>query len=132
VVFQPGAPDVEHWLRGIDIFVLPSHSESFSNALLEAMACGCCAIGSRVGGTPELIADGRTGLLFAPGDVDDLARKLRLAIEDRSLRERLSAAAASFAQQSLSLERFVRRLEDLYAGLIEGAMAGRPRRPAAA
>jgi glycosyltransferase involved in cell wall biosynthesis len=132
VLLQPGAPNVEDWLREVDIFVLPSHSESFSNALLEAMACGCCAIGSRVGGTPELIADGRTGLLFAPGDVDDLARKLRLAIEDRSLRERLGAAAASFAHQSLSLERFVRRLEDLYAGLIEGARAGRSRRPAAA
>ncbi len=132
VVFQPGAPDVENWLRGVDIFVLPSHSESFSNALLEAMACGCCVIGSRVGGTPELIAEGQSGLLFEPGDVDDLARKLRLAIEDRSLRERLGAAAASFAHQSLSVERFVRRLEDLYAGLIEGAMAGESRRSTAA
>lgn len=132
VIFQAGAPDVENWLCGVDIFVLPSHSESFSNALLEAMACGCCVIGSRIGGTPELIAEGQSGLLFAPGDVDDLARKLRLAIQDRSLRERLGAAAASFAHESLSLETFVRRMEDLYTGLIEGAMTGESRRSTAA
>ena len=63
VIFQPGSSDVEEWLRATDIFVLPSHSESFSNALLEAMVCGCCVIGSRVGGTPELIHERETGLL---------------------------------------------------------------------
>lgn len=131
VVFQPGAPDVEAWLRGVDIFVLPSHSESFSNALLEAMACGCCAIGSRVGGTPELIADGETGLLFAPGDAGDLVRKLQLVIDDVSLRERLRAAAVSFTHESLSLQRFVQRLEVLYAGLI-GADVERSRRSSVA
>jgi glycosyltransferase involved in cell wall biosynthesis len=128
VIFQPGAPNVEEWLRAMDIFVLPSHSESFSNALLEAMACGCCVIGSRIGGTPELISEGETGLLFEPGDLDELARKLRLAMDDESVRTRLAGAAVSYTHKTLSLERFVQRLEALYIDLIA---AGRSHRSVA-
>lgn len=131
VVFQPGAPDVEAWLRATDIFVLPSHSESFSNALLEAMATGCCVIGSRVGGTPELITDGETGLLFEPGNVDDLASQLRRAIEDDHLRARLAASAVSFTHEKLSLARFVERLENLYTDLITGEIERSSRSSAA-
>jgi len=125
VIFQPGSSDVEEWLRATDIFVLPSHSESFSNALLEAMACGCCVIGSRVGGTPELIHEGETGLLFEADDADDLAAKLRLAMDDAALRTRLSAAAVSYTHNTLSVKRFVERLEDLYADRIDAARSRR-------
>ena len=48
-VFMPAQRNVAHWMRAMDIFVLPSRSESFSNSLLEAMACGCCVVGSRCG-----------------------------------------------------------------------------------
>ena len=125
VVFQPGSSNVERWLRATDIFVLPSYSESFSNALLEAMACGCCVIGSRVGGTPELIHEGETGLLFEPGDPDELARKLQLALDDASLRTRVAAAAVCYTHDTLSLERFVRRLEALYTDQIAAAHSRR-------
>lgn len=128
VIFQPGSSNVEGWLCATDIFVLPSHSESFSNALLEAMACGCCVIGSRVGGTPELIHEGKTGLLFEPGDPDELARKLRLAMDDAPLRTSLAAAAVAYTHETLSLERFVQRLEALYTDRIAAA---RQRRSAA-
>ena len=63
--FVPATRDVPDWLRKIDIFVLPSYSEAFSNSLLEAMACGCAVVGSRVGGTPELTGSNEErGLLF--------------------------------------------------------------------
>ena len=52
--FIPATRDVPYWLRKMDIFVLPSYSEAFSNSMLEAMACGCAVVGSRVGGMPEL------------------------------------------------------------------------------
>ncbi len=52
-VFQPSTSDVAAWLHAIDIFVLPSRSEALSNAVMEAMGCGCCVVASRVGGNPE-------------------------------------------------------------------------------
>jgi len=119
--FQPATSEVAPWLRAIDIFVLPSVSEAFSNALLEAMACGCCPLGSRVGGTPELIADGESGLLFAPGDAADLAGKLALVIRQAPLRQRFAAAAAALARERLSIQIAVRRMEELYGALLEGS-----------
>ncbi len=59
-VFVPKTNEVARWLRAIDIFVLPSLTEALSNALMEAMACGCCAVASRVGGNPELLGAIRT------------------------------------------------------------------------
>src|SRR5207244_161276 len=75
-VFEPATRDVGAWLREIDIFVLPSLSEAFSNSLMEAMASGCCVVASRVGGNPELVVEGETGLLFRAADSADLARSL--------------------------------------------------------
>lgn len=91
--WQPAAGDVAPWLRGIDIFVLPSLSEALSNSLMEAMACGCAAVASSTGGNPELISDGENGLLFASGDAADLERKLRRLLEDPALSDRLGQAA---------------------------------------
>src|SRR5262249_30034787 len=85
-VLEPAKSDVPNWLHRMDVFVLASNSESFPNALLEAMACGCCVIGSAVGGVPELIRDQENGLLFQSGDVDDLAAKLTTVIRWKDLR----------------------------------------------
>ncbi len=115
--FEPSTGDVAPWLRAFDIFVLPSLTESFSNAVLEAMACGCCVVGSRVGGTPELIEDGRTGVLFTCGDAADLAAQLSVLIGDSALRARLGAAAAGRAKQ-FSIQAAIRRIEQLYESLL--------------
>ena len=74
-VFEPSTDRVDDWLQHVDIFVLPSMSEALSNALMEAMACGCCPIASNVGGNPELIEDGVRGLLFEPGNSVGLGAK---------------------------------------------------------
>lgn len=119
VHFEPATQEVARWLQSMDIFVLPSRSEAFSNALLEAMACGCATVGSRVGGTPELIAHGRSGLLFDPGDVDDLAAQLRALIEDEPMRRTFAAEAVRFSHENLSIDLAVRRMESLYEMLLE-------------
>ena len=118
-VFVPATPEVARFLRAMDIFVLCSHSEAFSNALLEAMACGCCAIGSRVGGTPELLGpdsfdNEERGLLCRPGDAADLAEKLRLLILNPELRHKLRARAAHFASTNLTVEKNVQRTAEIY------------------
>ncbi len=64
--------DTDDWLRTFDVFVLPSLGEGISNTILEAMASGLPIIATRVGGTPELIEEGISGLMWTPGDADTL------------------------------------------------------------
>jgi len=118
-VFEPATSRVADWLRHIDIFVLPSLSEAFSNSLMEAMACGCCAVASRVGGNPELIEDGIRGLLFTPGDAAGLAGVLQRAILDPDLRRRMAEAGRDFVHANLSRESAALRMGEIYSGLLE-------------
>ena len=117
-VFVPATPQVAPHLRALDIFVLCSRSEAFSNTLLEAMACGCCAVGSRVGGTPELIGNDERGLLFRPGDTDDLAAKLTALIENEFLRRELGIRAAEFARIRFSIEIAAARMAEIYETML--------------
>jgi glycosyltransferase involved in cell wall biosynthesis len=113
---EPASADVTGWLHSIDIFVLPSKSEALSNSLMEAMACGCCAVASRTGGNPELVKDGRTGLLFEPGDAAGLAARLQTLIEGRELRQSLAAAGTAFIR-SFTVQASARRMEEIYSTL---------------
>ncbi len=116
--FEPATKEVAQSMRAIDIFVLSSESESFPNALLEAMACGCSVIGSNVGGIPELISPGKSGLLFRSGDSADLAAQLQRVIADSALRQQLSRNAAARARDEFSIDHAVARMERLYTSLI--------------
>ena len=113
-VFQPMIADVAPWLRSIDIFVLPSLSEALSNALMEAMACGCACIASRAGGNPELVRDCETGLLFEAGDAPGLAERLHLLIAYPALRVRLAHAAVREIECRFSLRASAARLAEIY------------------
>jgi glycosyltransferase involved in cell wall biosynthesis len=112
--FVPATGNVAEWLRAIDIFVLPSRSEALSNSLLEAMACGCCPVASRVGGNLELIRHGENGMLFEAGDVEQLSDVLQTLVQLRTLREQLAARARCTAQR-LSMAASARRMEEIYA-----------------
>jgi glycosyltransferase involved in cell wall biosynthesis len=116
--FISATKDVAGWLRAIDIFVLPSLTEGLSNSLMEAMACGCCAVASRVGGNPELVADGETGLLFESGDTAGLAAALSRLAEDPDLRHRLSFAGSRFVIERFSIAAAAQRLADIYTDLL--------------
>ena len=118
--FEPAVADVACWLRGIDVFVLPSLSEALSNSLLEAMACGCCPIASDVGGNPELVTDGETGLLFPAGDAVALANCLRRVLEDTALRQRLAAAAEQRARTEFAREAAAARMGEIYREFLVG------------
>jgi len=123
-VFEPSTDRVEEWLRTIDIFVLPSLSEALSNSLMEAMACGCCPVASRVGGNPELIEDGKRGLLFEPGNSDELAAKLRELINSPELRISLATAAHDFLHANFSRAISVRRMTEIYGEFLPETQAG--------
>jgi len=116
--FELTTTRVPHWMRLMDVFVLPSRSEGFPNSLLEAMACGCAVVASNVGGIPEMVEHGRSGLLFSSGDSGDLERQLTVLIENPELRRRLGATAAEDAKARFSMEITARRMERLYDSLL--------------
>jgi L-malate glycosyltransferase len=108
-------------MRGFDIFAMPSLYESFGVAALEASACGVPVVASRVGGVPETVIDGKTGLLVRPADPESLAQALATLIHDRSLRVRLGDAGREFVAHSYGWETCVRKMEDLYVRILESS-----------
>jgi glycosyltransferase involved in cell wall biosynthesis len=118
VEFRPATNDVPAVLREIDIFVLPSLSEGLSNALMEAMACGCCVAASAIGGNVELVRAGDSGLLFNPQDPRQLTEVLNRLVGDVSLRGRLASNAALDVAERFSASRSARTMEAIYDGLL--------------
>jgi len=116
--FVPATASVPQFLRNFDIYVSCSRSEAFSNTILEAMACGCSVVGSRVGGTPELTGEDERGLLFQPGDARDLAAKLTTLIESEPLRRAFGTRAAEFARKTLSIEIASKRMAEIYETML--------------
>lgn len=109
-----GVTDVLPWLRRMDIFVLPSLSEALSNSLLEAMAVGCAAIASEVGGNPELVREGETGRLFKAGGVSQLAQCLEALAQNEAERQRFALAGQSFVRGQFSRAASLGAMANLY------------------
>jgi glycosyltransferase involved in cell wall biosynthesis len=108
-----GRRDVRPLLAAADVFVFPSLYEAVGIALLEAMACARSIVASRTGGIPEVVEDGVSGMLVAPGDAGELARALATLERDPPLRRQLGEAARRRAQ-GFDIRLTVRALEDLY------------------
>jgi len=113
-IFVPAQPHVASFMRSMDIFVSCSYSEAFSNSILEAMACGTCVVGSRVGGTPELISDAERGLLFTSNDANDLADKLARLIQEPTVRSNFASRGMQFASTKLSMANNLDRAGEIY------------------
>jgi glycosyltransferase involved in cell wall biosynthesis len=115
VSFRGVSSEVAAVLRASDAFLLSSHGEGMSNALLEAMACGLPCLASRsVGGAGELLGAGR-GILLADGDVPAWAAAIERLARDPGLRARTGAAATAFVAEALSLDAAADRLARAYA-----------------
>jgi len=95
------------------VLVLPSTSEGLGRVIIEAMATGIPAIGSRVGGIPELIEDGTTGFLVAPGDEQALAEKLRWVLNNPDKARAMGHTGRRFAQQVFSTESYIKGYRDI-------------------
>lgn len=115
--FAGATTDAGSWFRQFDIFCLPSGNESFPNSLLEAMACGCAAVGSAVGGVPELIDDGENGLLIRTGDVEGLAERLDRLARNADERRRMGRAAATKAA-GYTAASYCRGIEAVYETIL--------------
>ena len=84
--------ETRRWVRAADVFVLPSYSEGLPVSVMEAMAAGCAIVCTDVGGIPQLIEDGKQGLLVAPGSDEELAHALARVIGSPEIREGIAAA----------------------------------------
>jgi glycosyltransferase involved in cell wall biosynthesis len=117
VMFAGFRSDAQRLLAELDVFTLSSTYEGLPIALVEAMALGRPAVVTRVGGTPEVLADGAQGLLVPPRDPAALAAGLLRLLGDPALRARMGAAARARALD-FDIRTAVRRMEEVYAGLL--------------
>lgn len=120
VVFTGFRLDIPELLAEVAVSVLPSLSEGLSNSLLESMAAGVPVVATRVGGSPEAVEDGVSGLLVPPRDASALARAMDALLGDPALARRLGLAASRRIADHFSLESMTRELERLYRRLLRG------------
>lgn len=113
VQFLGKVDTVSDLLQCADLFLLPSESESFGLAALEAMACGVPVVASRVGGLPEVVRDGETGALLPVGDLDGMAAAGIALLADGEQRHRVGEAAVARAGE-YAADLIVPRYEALY------------------
>ena len=121
VVFAGFRSDVPALLSEVCVSVLPSLSEGLSNVVLEAMAAGVPVVATSVGGTPEMVEDGVTGLLVPPRDASALAQAIGSLLADPERGHSIGQAARLRVAEQFSLEATVRKTEELYERLLRGA-----------
>jgi len=114
VLFLGRRNDVPSILACCDLFVLPSWAEGLPNSVLEAMAAGLPIVSTSVGGIPELIEDGVSGLLVSPKDSHALATAILRLLRDEQLAKRLAQSAQAQARKEFSFERLLSDLDRLY------------------
>jgi N-acetyl-alpha-D-glucosaminyl L-malate synthase BshA len=114
VIVREKVLDIEDYLQAADLGLYTSENESFCLSILESMCFGCPSVATRVGGIPEVVEDGATGLLVPFGDVDGLARSVERLIQDPSSRTSMGQAARSRALERFSADHIVPRYVELY------------------
>jgi glycosyltransferase involved in cell wall biosynthesis len=118
--------DVENVYGAADVVAIPSTApDPLPGAAVEAAAAGCAVVAADHGGLPEIVDDGRTGRLFAPGEAGAMAQAVAELLDDPATRERMGAAAAADARARFSPQRLVARVSGLYEEL---ATSGRTTR----
>ncbi|MCL6450931.1 MAG: N-acetyl-alpha-D-glucosaminyl L-malate synthase BshA [Acetobacteraceae bacterium] len=119
VAFLGKQEDIPAILAGVDLFLLPSATESFGLAALEAMACGVPVVASRAGGLPEVIVEGETGYLLPPDDLEGMTCKAIKLLTDPVLHRQMAEAAFERAATVFPTDLWVKRYEEFYARVLE-------------
>jgi glycosyltransferase involved in cell wall biosynthesis len=117
---ERGRPEIGRLLRGCKFFVLPSRSEPFGMVIAEAMACHKAVVASAVGGIPEIVENGKSGILVEPDSPSALARALVTMLQDNSLREAMADAGHARVHEHFRYERMGERYEAVFSALLAG------------
>jgi glycosyltransferase involved in cell wall biosynthesis len=97
-----------------EVYVLPSRYEIFGITSLEAYACGKPVVASRVDGLKDLVKDGKTGLLFEPGNVEELAKTIFNLLNDNGVAKEMGLKGKNFVRENFTIEKVVEKLEKVY------------------
>jgi glycosyltransferase involved in cell wall biosynthesis len=130
VLFLGARGDVPRLLRASALVALPSLTEALPTSLIEAAACGRAAVGTRVGGVPEVIEHGRTGLLIPPGDPAAFADAVVTLLTDTERRHAMEREARLLAEERFDMHVWARRLRALYERMPGPSRSSPPLRPA--
>jgi len=125
VELLPGTSNIAPHLAEAWVFTLASTMEASPNVILEAMSMGLPVVATRVGGIPELVQDGKTGILVKPGDPEDLAAALVTVLTDESRRQAMGLMARQIVLENHALERMVRRTEQVIMEAVQEVSAKR-------
>jgi glycosyltransferase involved in cell wall biosynthesis len=115
--------DIANVLKSLDIFVLTTLQEALGTAFLEAQAMGVPVIGTRVGGVPEALVEGETGLLVPPQDPSALAESILSLLRDPERRHRMAALARPWVQRNYSVELMGRSVHAEYLSLLNSGQS---------
>ncbi len=107
-----------------DVFVLSSVQENLPNVLLESLAAGAPVVATRLAGTPELIKDGVTGMLVAPGDATALASAIKRVMDDPALARALSKQGREWVCARFDVQKSLDSLQEVYRGILEQSERG--------
>lgn len=111
--------EVSDLLHAMDVMVLTSKCEGFPNAIIEAMSSGTACVAGNVGGVPELIQHGKTGLIAEPRTPERLAEQVSMLLDNPALRGALGAAAGAWVREHLPMERMIDQHRKLYHELLQ-------------
>ncbi len=117
---------VSAWMRLSDALVLPSHTEGMPTVVAEAMACGLPVVATPVGGTPEAVVHGETGILTPVGDGPALISALVALAQNETLRRSMGDAARRRALAMFGGDSYARRVQQIYSALLGGKPHSRP------
>jgi sugar transferase (PEP-CTERM/EpsH1 system associated) len=118
VIFTGDAVPIPELYRCMDVYVLPSIFEGISNTILEAMASGLPVITTRVGGSTELVEDGKTGFLFKTGDYKSFAERLTGYFMNSSRAREHGLAGRARTEKEFALSEMVKKYESIYTSLL--------------
>ena len=125
VKFAGTRTDIAAIMAASDVVVLCSEAETFGRVLVEAMASAKPVIGTAVDGIPEVIVDGQTGLLVAPGDCAGLAEAMETLLGNRELAARMGRAGQAWAEERFDIRKSVERCQRIYCDLLAASAAGK-------
>ncbi|OEU66739.1 MAG: hypothetical protein BBJ57_09485 [Desulfobacterales bacterium PC51MH44] len=116
--------DIPEVMNTIDLLVTPSLAEPFGKVIIEAMGCRKCVIASRVDGIPEIIQDGKNGLLVPPKNVNALGSAILKLMENEKLRIQLAETGYKTAVEEFAIDKHVKKVQGLYTQLLTQKRTG--------